>query len=291
MLSLIQDWGFWQVIIGVLFGVISTWAVINGARSRKDLRHKVLYNAPLVSIRDEAKERIKILFDNKPIEDANLAAIEIFNYGRLPVATKDYEKPLAIEMGDKALILSADVIETKPKDLEVSIDIDGSQVKLQPTLLNEGDSITIRVIGSTFNKNLNVAGRVIGVKAVRPMQTEKPILQYVTVAILSMLIVALLLTWFKPLPSQPITLSMRIQDGATHEPISNASVTLESVGTLPVQLQLVSDSDGIVIFNITASLVGQVGTLRVQAPGYSTYIRHIVLEDNSPISIQLDSIP
>ena len=72
-----------------------------------------------------------------------------------------------MDFGESAHILTAEVTETTPDNLDVSINIEGTKVLLNPTLLNGKDSITIKTIVGQFNDQITVEGRIVGVKEVQ----------------------------------------------------------------------------------------------------------------------------
>ncbi|GBC61553.1 hypothetical protein DENIS_2515 [Desulfonema ishimotonii] len=79
----IRDWGFLEVIVGLIFGIISIILFYQERnRSRKDLRYKVLYNEPLVKVKEDDASRIKIFFDDEPANDVYWAVVKNINCGK-----------------------------------------------------------------------------------------------------------------------------------------------------------------------------------------------------------------
>jgi hypothetical protein len=69
-------------------------------------------------------------------------------------------------------ILVSEVVETRPRNLDVSLEIDKERVKIMPVLLNQGDSITLKVLVNApselhFGKNIAVEGRIVGVRNIK----------------------------------------------------------------------------------------------------------------------------
>jgi len=120
-----------------------------------------------LSIDEGIRGNIQVLFDGKPVQDAQLIIVEIVNSGNVAIKSIDYERPINLDFGENSHILAAEVTETTPANLDVSINIEGTKILLNPTLMNGKDAITIKTIGGQFNDQITVEGRIVGVKEVQ----------------------------------------------------------------------------------------------------------------------------
>ncbi len=118
MLDFLRDqlWQFVGVAISVVSIVVSIIFSLK-QRARKGLTYKI-ESTSLVSIKDKAKGKIQILYDLKPISDADLVLLKIWNSGNQPILQTDYEDPITFNFGSKTEILSHDVIETVPNNIK-----------------------------------------------------------------------------------------------------------------------------------------------------------------------------
>ena len=158
------DWEFWGVVIAVVgFLASATWALRERRRRRKDLYYAVISKAPLVSVSEEAEGRIKILFDEKPVSNVSLAIIQITNRGS-PIPSGDFESSLTILMGRESEIMSVEVMEKQPDSLDVAFNVENGKIQIEPLLLNNGDSFTLKVAGTNLADNIEVTARILGVK-------------------------------------------------------------------------------------------------------------------------------
>lgn len=173
MLDILRD-SIWQ-FIGAILALIAIILILV-QRKRKALSYKIISNTPLVKIKEDIKGRLQVLFDEKPVENIYLIIINFINSGNLPIKSADYESPVNLNFNEDVQLLTAEVIDTNPKTLEVSAKIEGTKVLLKPTLLNENDSITIKVLVNQFDGNFSVGGRIIGVKEIREL-TERKLLK------------------------------------------------------------------------------------------------------------------
>ena len=180
MLEILRD-PMWQ-FIGAFFTVIAViFAVIffKMQHRHKALSYKILSYTPLV-IRDEIGEKLQIVFEGKPVEDVNLSVIKIYNSGNTPIVSNDYERPINLYFGENSQILTTEVIEKNPDNLEVTTHIEGTKVILNPLLLNQKDSITIKIIFSQSDKNINnvsIDGRIVGVKEIKEITENTHLLK------------------------------------------------------------------------------------------------------------------
>lgn len=170
MLDILRD-SIWQ-FIGAILALIAIILILV-QRKRKALSYKIISNTPLVKIKEDIKGRLQVLFDEKPVENIYLIIIKFINSGNLPIKSADYESPVNLNFNENVQLLTAEVIDTNPKTLEASAKIERTKVLLKPTLLNENDSITIKVLVNQFDGNFSVGGRIIGVKEIRELTERK----------------------------------------------------------------------------------------------------------------------
>jgi hypothetical protein len=180
----------WQFIItvsltvlAILATVVVTVVVYLRQRQRKALEYQVVAVSPLVSVADEVKGKLQILFEGSPIQNAHLIVVKFVNTGNTPITESDFIAPLSLVFWEdhletsyigetqvnryligKTKVLSTEVIETKPPNSQVSITAKDATVLIRPSLLNPQDSITIKVLVTEFEAMINVNARIIGVK-------------------------------------------------------------------------------------------------------------------------------
>ncbi len=167
--------------IATLFGVtVSVLLWIKNQR-RKELSYQVLRCESLVNVRGEAKRRVEVRFDGRPVEDAHLVVVGIANTGHMPINSGDYQGRLAICVNPGSSILMADVIETVPGDLDERLPqqngqrsliekIQKDRLILQPVLLNEEDSLSVQMLVKNYAGKVTVSGHVQGVRTIRHIE-------------------------------------------------------------------------------------------------------------------------
>ena len=175
MLEIIRDplWQFVTVVIIAIIAIIVTIILYLIQRRRKSLSWEIISNTPLLSIDEEIRGNLQVLFAGKPVQDVQLIILKIINSGNVPIKSTDYERPINLKLGENALILTAKVTEKNPSGLETPITNEGTRVVLEPTLMNEGDSFTIKMLVNQFDDQITVDGRIVGVKDIQKTTSSK----------------------------------------------------------------------------------------------------------------------
>lgn len=168
MLEFLRD-PFWQ-FVGAVFalGAIAVSVVLYFLQRRhKALSYEIVSRTPLMSVKEEVKGRVQILLDGTPVSDAHMVIIRVTNSGNVPIIPSDYLRPVHFDFGETVQILSAEITETNPDNVDASLELGSETVVLTPVLLNGGDSIILKVLVAEFAGKIDVDGRIIGVKRIQ----------------------------------------------------------------------------------------------------------------------------
>ncbi len=158
---------FWQVV-SIVAAVVIMLITLYIQRRKKSLVYTILTEAPLLSVDDEIKGKLQITLDGISVQNVHLILIKIWNNGNTPIATIDFEKPLKILLNDNVNILSAKVLDRKPKNLDPNLKIiSQNQFAIEPLLLNKQDSFTIRFLAAEYISEIAVNARINGVKDIK----------------------------------------------------------------------------------------------------------------------------
>lgn len=65
------------------------------------------------------------------------------------------------------------MIKTNPKGIKAKVDVFSDNVALNPVLLNGGDSITLKIFLEKYEDDIDVDGRIVGVKNIQPLKVNK----------------------------------------------------------------------------------------------------------------------
>lgn len=112
----------WQItgatlaLIAILVTVAIFW--IAESKKEKDLEATILSTTALLNPGVEsARRNIKVLYNDREIENFSIIQVRIQNSGAQPIRTSDIEKEIEIELENVAEIVSADVIAQQPDDI------------------------------------------------------------------------------------------------------------------------------------------------------------------------------
>jgi len=159
----------WQFIIGAIIAIVTiivSIIIYLKQRSRKRLSYEILSNAALLSEEEEIKKDIQLTYKGKMVEGVRLLVLRIFNSGNLPIVSADYERPIKIEFGKETRVSTAEVIKKKPANLQSTISIENRVVTLYPALLNPTDSVTIKILVTKYENDIQINSRIIGVSKI-----------------------------------------------------------------------------------------------------------------------------
>jgi hypothetical protein len=161
-------WQFIGVVIALVAILISIILFIK-SRNKKVLSYGIISTTPLLSVGREIKKDVQILYKDKPIQQVHLILLKLINSGNVPVTANDFERPFSIVFSKDAKVIAAEIVKTQPESLRASILFEDQKVVLEPILINEGDSITFKMLVSKLKGGLKVDGRVVGVKEIREL--------------------------------------------------------------------------------------------------------------------------
>lgn len=165
-MSIKIDWKFWVVLLATLagvFGPLWLWRFdLNARELSVELQSSSsLTPAPLVK-----GLSLQILVAGQPLTDAYASTLIVKNSGAKPILASDFEGPLDIASNGRTTLLWAQVSQTKPKSLTPVVSIEKNKVRLQPLLLNPGDSISLYLLNSDGKPAFSAAARVAGISDV-----------------------------------------------------------------------------------------------------------------------------
>lgn len=161
-------WQFVGVLVGCTCGLIPILLsiVFFVAQQYKSLAYEILAETDLVTVKDELKDKLQILFEKVTVRNVSLLIIKIVNNGSVPIASTDFERPLKLLFKESSRVLDAQTVEVKPDSLRPQLGHQENQITLEPLLLNSGDYITIKAVVEQYQSPLEVTARIIGVKSI-----------------------------------------------------------------------------------------------------------------------------
>jgi hypothetical protein len=148
----------------------------------KRLVYEVISDAPIANINKAVADRVKILFDDQPVQDLYLLIFRIANGGNIAIKPGDYAEPLQIFFKGNQ-IYSCEILATKPnnlvaeKDLKSFLMLNSESVTLSTLLLNPNESMSIKVLIAGSQRNIDVRARIADGQLVTTNELRKQQLQ------------------------------------------------------------------------------------------------------------------
>ena len=205
-------------LIVAIIGIITSATIaigiayfVNLRLKGKRLSHEILAYVPLLTATESIRDELQISYKGTPVKNIRLFNVKIINDGYEPITRNDYEKPISFVFADEAVVLSAEIVSLNPKNLETSITFEANKISINPTLLNSKDSIEIKAIISSYETQMNIDARIIGVKDIKPVQLR--IIKSIYYSYGSLIIVMLsgsILSFFLPQPISLIVLMITV---------------------------------------------------------------------------------
>jgi len=159
----------WQ-FVGVVLALVSIFVTVYFSISqyrKKSLVYVVMAETPLLTVNEELKSKIQVLYQDKPIQDVHLIVLKILNSGQIPILEKDFESSLTFQFGKTANILSAEIIETSPASFSPTISFQDTTLSISPTLFNSKDMVAIKILAAQYNGNITASARIVGVSEIK----------------------------------------------------------------------------------------------------------------------------
>jgi hypothetical protein len=159
---------FWQFIgvILALIAIIATIVIFYFQRQKKSLAYEIQTNTPVLTISEQVAGKVKVLYEDKPIKNAQLIVIKLINNGNQPITSNDYERNFSCTFGVNSKILSSEIIEPTPEELKPKLSVNENQIVLEALLLNEKDFLVIKTLVADFKDEIDIDARIIGVKKI-----------------------------------------------------------------------------------------------------------------------------
>lgn len=156
-----QIWTAVGVIASIILGSAAIILFILG-RKKKRLAYYIISNTQLVGIENSLQDKVKILYDEKEVINVHLISIKFINNGNEPIFVDDFDKPISIKLDNAVNILTHEILEKNPENLDVITLKKEKFLELEPLLLNPNDNFIVNILASDFEGDLKISARIKG---------------------------------------------------------------------------------------------------------------------------------
>ncbi|MCC6542149.1 MAG: hypothetical protein IT225_08010 [Flavobacteriales bacterium] len=118
---------------------------------------------------------IRIWRDQQVLDNLCVTTLTFESTGLVEIKPEEFnEIPIQVNFSAEGFLLDATIANSVPDNLNVRIDHDSSQVRIHPTLLNQGDCFAIHVISSGKEPSITIKSRITGVSKIPVVKTFTP---------------------------------------------------------------------------------------------------------------------
>lgn len=168
--------------------------------NKKQLGYQIIYQDEIIK-RNSKYTGLKITFDDEEIEVLHLLTIKVLNNGRKPISSQDFHSPLEFYFTGDEKILSVEIINKNPLNLEIEFESNSDSISFIPTLLNSRDNYTFQILIANSTAPIVLPkARIFGISKIMKIKPSWSLIRKIYLAFnISCLssIVVLLLVIFK----------------------------------------------------------------------------------------------
>lgn len=165
MMTIRFDWKFWLILAITLAGVLVPVWLWRADLEARSLHFRTLSQTSLQPPDTAKALDLKISVGESELKSPYLTVFELVNDGTRPVPSSDFESSIEINT-TQADIIRVSITGVKPSDLSPSLVIDAGKLKIEPMLLNPGDSVTFAVLTINEQPSFLSKARISGVQSV-----------------------------------------------------------------------------------------------------------------------------
>lgn len=165
-------------LLGVLLGGIAVIISILQYRrthKRRRLFYNIQSNQRVLSVQEELRGQVQILFSGRPVSDVRLVVIELYNPGEDDVQPEHFREPICFKFEGEAEVLSAEQVSSEPSNIVAGISFESCRIYVPPILLNHGDTLVFKAMLTKSSGYPAVTARIVGVSQVDGPVENKPL--------------------------------------------------------------------------------------------------------------------
>ncbi len=184
----------WSLVgaIATIGAIIAAFVIYYLQKSKKRLSYEIISNTQLIGVNNKIQDKIKILYDEKQVANVHLISIKFVNNGNEPISVDDFDKPISIRYNSTVNILTHEIVERVPEDLDAVIGKKEKFLEITPLLLNTKDEFTVNILASDFNGDLDISARIRGVKELeiyKSYEKSSKLLVYINIFVIFLTVI------------------------------------------------------------------------------------------------------
>jgi hypothetical protein len=169
----------------IISALILFVAIINFLKNYKfkSLCYTILIDAAIPTIYEDLAKNIKLIDQENPenlipINGVRLLIIELLNDGNVSIKSADFEEAISVSFDSNINILHAEILDSPDSLEKPGLKISENTVVLEPSLINKGDYIRIKLLTSGSRErsifrarkeglNVKIRARIVDIKDIK----------------------------------------------------------------------------------------------------------------------------
>lgn len=142
-------------------------------KDTKNLEYTIISESKIAGKDTKFKDwpNIKILYQDKELDEASFIKIHFKNTGNIPVTKEDFHKPLTITFDENSNVAGFRKVVSYPEGLELNSTTDKHSVSIDPLLLNAGDTFLIELFVKGKASIEAITARITGVQDIKESES------------------------------------------------------------------------------------------------------------------------
>lgn len=166
------DWKYILMFVVTIAGVFSPiWLTRFQSPDKQIVVHQISQSS--LQPTSSAIPDLKLTLNGAPLSAPFLSAFEIQNIGEKPILSKDFEAPLELIFGNNLKVIRAEITDKSPSDIAANVSWGKNTVRLDPTLLNPQDKITLSILTTGGTPEIQTNTRIAGVNTVPVIKAQE----------------------------------------------------------------------------------------------------------------------
>lgn len=167
---------FIKFAIPILGFGLAIWSVFFLVEDRQ-LAYQVISLTEISALKSEHLPDVQISYGGDQIEQGGIITIKLLNIGDAPIYSREFDGPIEISLDSNSSFIDSKVVSKYPDNLKPNALLSDGIIKIQPLLLNPNDEMTIQAIVKGSLSNINVSGRIGGIKEIIDANERREALQ------------------------------------------------------------------------------------------------------------------
>ena len=142
-------------------------------KDTKNLEYRVISESKIAGEDTKFKDwpNIKILYQDKELDEASFIKVHFENTGNIPVTKEDFHKPLTISFDEGSNVAGFRKVASYPEELELNSTTEKHSVSIDPLLLNPGDTFLVELFVQGKASIESISARITGVQDIKESES------------------------------------------------------------------------------------------------------------------------